>query len=337
MPNSQFTIYTSADSGSVVLNGTSGSLIALLDQCLVSGSASKPACGWTKPFANSSNLGCWTQATGSLMTLFINDSVPNTKSLAQSREAWATGWESLSVLGGPCGTGSGQFPTPDQVLTSGHVVVRKTTSADSLTRPWVLYADSSSFYLFIQTGDTTVAGCYNAFFFGDVFSLAGTSDIWKCMIQGRVVENSTAATAGQVDNSDVIFAFNATTTTYFGHYIARTAGGRGNSLQVYKMGDASKTALDLVSAEYMVGIVGCPNPVDNSIYLSPVLVCEPANKSIRGRMRGMYHICHPLTSFGDGQIIYGANDFAGKTFQVVKPGYNSGMWAIEISNTVETN
>ena len=90
MPNSQFTIYTSADSGSVVLNGTSGSLIALLDQCLVSGSASKPGAGWTKPFANSSNFGCWTQGTGSRMTLFINDSAPNTQSVAQIREALAT-------------------------------------------------------------------------------------------------------------------------------------------------------------------------------------------------------------------------------------------------------
>jgi hypothetical protein len=54
-------------------------------------------------------------------------------------------------------------------------------------------------------------------------------------------------------------------------------------------------------------------------------------------MRGMYHLCHPITSFADGQVFSGANEYAGKTFQIIKQGPNAGMWVIETSNTVETN
>ena len=58
---------------------------------------------------------------------------------------------------------------------------------------------------------------------------------------------------------------------------------------------------------------------------------------LRGRMRGLYHLCHQPSNFSDGQIVTGANEYAGKTFQVVKPGYYGGAMLVEISNTVETN
>jgi hypothetical protein len=51
----------------------------------------------------------------------------------------------------------------------------------------------------------------------------------------------------------------------------------------------------------------------------------------------MYQVCHPSSNFSDRQRFSGANDYAGKTFQIVKWGANGGYVAIEVSNTVETN
>ena len=116
MPVSQFTIYTNADPfGPGLISGTTGSLIAILDACLINGYGSgsayyKPAAGWSRPLPSISasagspaQLACYKQgATGSQYTLFVNDSAPN--ATAGAREAWVTGWEVMSAL-----TGSGNL------------------------------------------------------------------------------------------------------------------------------------------------------------------------------------------------------------------------------------
>jgi hypothetical protein len=53
------------------------------------------------------------------------------------------------------------------------------------------------------------------------------------------------------------------------------------------------------------------------------------------------HIGHPSSSFADGQMLTGAGDFAGKTFQVVTTVLSgvgaTGFVGIEVSATVESN
>src|ERR1035437_2201693 len=199
---SQFTIFSSSDvAGPGLLTGAAGTLLALLDACLVTSYAGHTlAAQWTKPTANSGNIGCYKQGAGAGLGLVINDNGPNVTSTY--KEAWATGWESVAGVGAPVGTGSGQFPTPAQLLTTGHVVIRKSATADAATRSWQLFADSSTFYLFISTGDT--AGVYNVGMFGDVFSLKGATDGYRCMIHGRAVENN-AGGAATADNTDLIY------------------------------------------------------------------------------------------------------------------------------------
>ena len=48
------TIFKSTDSGAPVLDGQAGSLVTLLDACLVTGYGSKTALGWAKAFTASS-------------------------------------------------------------------------------------------------------------------------------------------------------------------------------------------------------------------------------------------------------------------------------------------
>ena len=332
---SQFTVFTSSDvSGPGLLTGAAGSLLAVLDACLVTSYAGHTlAAQWTKPFANSGNIGCYKQGAGAGLGLVINDAGPNVTSTY--KEAWATGWESVAGVGAPVGTGSGQFPIPAQLLTSGHVVIRKSASADATGRAWTLFADSRTFYLFVASGDTV--NVYMAFMFGDVFSLKGATDAYRCVIHGRAQENSGSG-GSTADNLDSIYPCAVSGANGPGMFMARSYGGGGTSITTQKMGDMNALGASVgYVGVAMAGLFQIPNGPDNSVYLSPVKVIELVAVSIRGRLRGVYHVCHPLASFADGQTFVGGGDYAGKSFQIVSRGINNGFWAVETSATVETN
>lgn len=340
MSLSQFTVYSSSDAGNGsdqpgFIQGVVGDVLRVLDKCLVNGYTGKAAAGWTKPVVNSSNSGCYKQGAGALFTLHINDNGPGT---GTGKECRLTGWESLTAVGG-VGVGTGQFPLPLQSLTTGFVVGRKSATADTTNRQWILFADSSTFYMFILTADSSTV--YMGFGFGDVYSLKGSTDTYRCLVYGRQTENSALA-----DNSDWDATCVTATTlaNIFGSWFARSFGGApgGISTQAGRIGDMSLlSAVSASSANPAVGTLATPNGPDNSYYISPLRIAEIAGASggghIRGRMRGIFIIGHPIANFSDGQTFSGSNDFAGKTFIVVKKGFQQGMWAIETSATVETN
>ena len=302
---SQFTIYKSTDGSAPSLYGTTGSLISLLDACLVTGYGTKTAVGWTKPLPNTGSItfsqsyGCYQQPTGSGMTLFINDNAPNGSALF--REAWATGWEVLlnlsSSVSNSCGSGSGQFPTPAQLFT-GSVTIRKSNTSDATTkRDWVVLADSSSFYLLILTGD--VASTYYGFGFGDIYSFKSTTDQYKCIIMGRNAVNSSAAANDGFD----LFSSTINTATV-GNFMARSyTGGLGGSITTSKHGDGIKGSINTYS-----GSIPFPNGTDAAFYVSPVWVVETGVITIRGQLRGLYQPLHPAASFIDGQAFNGSLD-----------------------------
>ena len=328
MATSQFTQYTSGDVGAPQLYGYTGSLINILDYCLVTGSK------WTNVHPHSFSgsfpvFGCYKQPSGSGCTLFVNDNGPNGTALF--KEAQVTGWETLLAMSGSVGTGSGQFPFFGQILTNGHLTVCKSATIDLTTpRPWFVFADAYTFYLFIKEGST--AGAWQSLFFGDIFSYA-EGDNYKCQIQGRLIDNSPTSTADQNDTiTGLTAAFTAVAQGSSG-FIQRNFSGRTASPWIGKLGDMSKTTTPAAQLA-MAGALPLPG-LNNTLYMTPILVWEPT--VIRGKMRGMYHVCHPITSFTDGQIFSGSGEFNGKSFRIISKGSNQGMWCIEISNTLDTN
>lgn len=321
---SQFTIYTSSDSGAPSLNGNVGSLINVLDGCLVTGYGSKspPSPAWTKPAATISNITSYKQPAGAGLGLVINDNGSNATSLGE--EAWATGWETVTSVTGPVGGGTNQFPTAAQLLTTGHTVIRKSVATGATTRSWVVFADSYTFYLFVLTGDS--ANVYYSFGFGDIYSIKNSTDAYRCVILGRSTENSAASTSEGFD------LFSALNTAVTGNFMARTYAGTGTSITVGKHGDSTKG-----SAATYLGTVQYPNGEDADVYISPVWVCENGTPNIRGRLRGLYQPLHAISNFTDGQTFTGTGDYAGKTFQAVKQSANSGVFLVETSNTLDTN
>lgn len=325
MAVSQYKYYTSDDASAPQIDGTAGSLIAVLDGCLVTGYGSRTAAGWTHPVATASNIAAYQQGAGSGFGVVVNDNGPN--ATAAGKEAWATGWESVASVTGPVGTGTGQFPTPAQLLTTGHVVWRKSAAADSTTRPWRVWADASTFNLWISAGDNTAVkeGCV----FGDIFSVAGSGDLYRCLIMGKNAENTTGS--GVSGSTQIV------TTAVGGHFMARTYDGTGTSIPVGKHCDVAKSGNLLI----MSGLVQSPNLPDNSFYVSPVWVHESTGNILRGKLRGVYQLCHAPANFADGKTFNGANVYAGKAFQIVvgaQAAGNTGMiWVYETSNTLDTN
>jgi hypothetical protein len=317
-----FTVYKSSDGSAPVLTGNAGSLIAVLDGCLVTGYGSKAAAGWTHPVATASNIGSYLAPSGAKMGLVVNDNAPNGTSLG--KEAWATGWESVAGVGSPVGSGSGQFPTAAQLLTSGHVVIRKSSATGAGAITWTLYADARTFYLFALTGDT--ATMYYAFGFGEFYSIKSTADTYNGIIMGRNTEN---VASGATEGMDNLSALNA---AVIGNFCPRTAAGTGTSILIGKHGDATKG-----SASTLLGSVEYLNGPDGDVYISPIWVCESASSRIRGRLRGLYQPLHAIANFTDGQTFSGTGDYAGKTFVAIKESANLGVYIIETSNTVDTN
>lgn len=361
MPTSQFTIYSSDDPGAPILNGATGSLLSVLNGCLVTGYGAKLPAGWKKPFPDTGSrpgsniVGAFTMPSGSGFTMFVNDGALG----GVAFETSVTGWEViLNPTGSIAGTyptnvsssvggGRGQFPTPAQLLTTGRVVWRKSNAANMTPRPWKIFADGYTVYVFMATYDTLQT--YYCGMFGDIFAYSN-NDIFRCQIAGRTGDNAGAEYLDAFSNGNFGGSFVGNYSymcVYPGHFMARSWQGfnGGSSIKIGKGGDLTKLSDYHNAGVYpMSGILTYPNPGDNSIYLSPVFVNEVQDTAgnqvgpwIRGHWRGWYHVCHAATNFSDGQIFQGSGEYAGRSFQIIKQGSNLGFWAMETSATVDTN
>lgn len=230
-------VYRSTDAGAPVLTGQVGSLVALLDACLVNGygAGAHPAAGWTKPLA-AANKGAYLQNTAASnnpagMLLYVDDTGPGA---GAAREARICGFETMSAI---TPTGTGQFPTAAQSLIgTGMLVVRKSATADATARQWTLIANGQTLYLFTETGDATAPFAACGIMFGDLKAFKA-NDQYAVMIMARQVENSGSQ---QADPFHALGLSNAPTMTTLntslpGHYMARTWTGLGSSVKVTKL------------------------------------------------------------------------------------------------------
>lgn len=304
-------VYRSTDASAPVLTGQVGTLVALLDACLVNGYGTQVAAGWTKPLF-AANKGAYKQnLTGannsSGMYLYVDDTGPGA---GGAREARVCGFETMSAI---TPTGTGQFPTSGQsAIGVGTVVVRKSSTADATARAWTLVANGQTVYLFTETGDQTAPLAAQTFMFGD-FKSYKASDQYAVMVIGRQTENVSAA---QYDPMQAVGGVSIMTLNnkMFGHYIARSWTGLGGSVQCGKVVDFGKVSGNTSAGAG--GLVGhwssdaalnwsnttinftfgrnaasaqqlsTPNGPDGAIWLSPVYVFH--SFSLRGYLPGLW-------------------------------------------------
>lgn len=336
---SQFTIYYSTDSNAPQINGLTGSLIAILDACLVSGSVGgKSPAGWSKPFPNTTSLAngtasfaCYLQGTGSAgsvagqvsCSLFVNDSQPTGGGFSLAR---VTGYEVLTGITGGNPTGSGVFPISSSGIVGPTVPWFKSTAQSSTARAWTLMADSRTVYFFSQPDGAS----YNCNMFGDIYSYnPNPTGPEKCIIVGMGTGEVSAITYNVMD------VLSNAITAQGGHFAARSFSGRGGSITIAKVGDQAKNN----GASGLRGTIQYPNGPDGSAVLSPVWIVEPAtNPTFKGVLRGFWQICHAIGNFTNNQVISGSGNISG-SYQLIFPtgGAATTLFCMEVSNTVLTN
>lgn len=328
-------VYKSTDAGAPVLTGQVGSLLAVLDAILVGTGGvaygAKASAGWTKPFANVGNVGCYKGGSGVLPQITINDNAANVTSGA--REAQCRGAENLTSVSATVGP----YPTVAQ-LASG-IIIRKSSSADATATPWVCVADDKTFHFWPDTKDNTG---YTGFSFGEFFSLK-TGDLFRSIIMGKI----TAGAIQPSDADDNLAVLSSQTAgapgVIAGHYVPRNPFGDIQSAQqVAKHSDAIKGANELLATGTRMGNgqVAYPNPQDGNGMAAKIWIHDPlgAQMNVRGRVRGLWDWLHPMSAVPDGFTFAGAGDLAGRNFMVVAPSARGdGLYLVETSNTWDTS
>lgn len=297
------TVYKSTDASAPVLTGLVGSLITLLDACLVNGYGAKAAAGWNKAFAGTNTASYRMTTVGATgFYLDVNDNAASTA--LGARSARLRGFETMTAIA----TGTGAFPTV-AVLANG-IQVYKSPTADATARPWILIADNKTLILLTNPGSSSEISGYSTLYFGDIFSLR-TGDLYRAIIIGRAAEG---VAPGQNLSSEERFGdLTALTAITVGHWMPRNYLG-ASQLAI----NVGKHSGDNASR----GLIPYPNPTDQSIIMSKFWVHEPlTNLGVkRGRLRGVWDFLHdPVAGINDGDTFSGSGDLAGKTFLVVRP------------------
>lgn len=314
------TIYKSTDASAPVLTGEVDSLRQLLKACLVDGYGAQASQGWAEAFTGT-NRAAFRAASGVRHYFRVNDNGAGT---GGAKEALVRGFETMSDVD----TGTGPFPSDAQsALTEDSLIARKSATADTTARAWVIAADALTCYVFVKTGDN--ASNYLAFGFGEFYSLL-SSDDYRSFLVARIAENSAGLTSDCLDKVQVVV--NLATA---GHYFPRGYTQLGGSVQFGKHGDAAKSN----GAAFTIGGMPFPNSADGGLYLSPLWIHDPTTlpvNNVRGRMRGLWHFLHAAASVADLDTVTGVGDLAGKTFLFLKLGGNAGVYTIE-TTAWETN
>lgn len=296
------TVYKSSDTSAPVLDGQAGSLVNLLDKCLVAGYGSKTAAGWTKPFT-ATNKAVFLPSAGHYLD--VDDSGAGA---ATTQEGNARGYESMTAVA----TGTNAFPTTAQIASPG-AYVRKSAATGATARGWVLIADAYTFYLFVLTGDT--ANRYQSFGFGRFYSFK-TSDTYRSFLVAHSASSASSSTG-----LDVSFLPEAAGGLPGATFQARVAAGTGTSVSAGFFGFGSS----LYGSPY-----NGPNSADSNIYISRLFMSDGSSTTagLRGYLRGLYQI---ITAVGlsDGDTFTGTGDFASRTFLVLNRTRGGAYLALE--------
>ena len=137
--------YYSTDSGAPTLTGQVGSLLTLLDTCLVGTAGvaygSKAAAGWTKPYTGTNKAAFQNSVAegGTGVYVRVDDSAAQTALI----RAYAT----MSDVD----TGTSPCPLTTGTYASGGLLPKSNT-VDSTQRAWALFADELTWYLWWHRG-----------------------------------------------------------------------------------------------------------------------------------------------------------------------------------------
>lgn len=310
-----WTIYRFDDAGAPNLVGTSGSLNALLDACLVNGYGSKAAAGWTKDPISVGNVAIYRNASGTNRYLRVDNTIATSNARVRAYKTMSD-------------ANTGTIPTPTDAQVSGglHIIGCQSTTVSC---PWLVAADGKRFFLWTAFGSPESNGVALTSSNYGILSFFGDLSEVKAGDETHFAVSSTPSSSF----SSNVFGFDSR--------IDGAAGGNyilGSSEQV----DGSLVALQVgnygITTGYS-GLVGAPlsqpYPDKRTGGLTLIPAWNADSLSIRGRVPGMWFIGN-RTPTAAGDTFSGRGALAGKTFIILQVYAVSSHLriALETSNTV---
>lgn len=308
------TVYHSSDAGAPSLSNVAGSLVTILDACLVTGYGAKPGAGWTIEYTGT-NQRSYKQPVGTL-GYYLNVSDTNT-TFAEVR-----GYETMTAFN----TGSGAFPN------AGVVPTYTWAKASAASCPWTVVANERGFYWWTAYTPTDVVNYSSAVlnYFVELDPY-GPSDVWCMEISGA--NNNSAPQAG---NTSICGTSTIRDTSATGKYCSRTYGGGGgavgmNTLIVPSVWGSSNV---FGSTGNPTTALTYPNGPDNGLYMMPHIAVEQnALGTLRGTVRGMWAPMHSAP-LAHGDTFSGTGTLAGRTFLALRANsQTSGITSTSSSTT----
>ena len=299
-------VYRSDDVGAPVLNGFPGTLITVLDACLVNGYGDKPAVGWAKVFSDV-NKAVYRPPAGNRFYLRVDDTAYYNATLV--------GYRQMTDLN----TGVGPFPTVAQFLNGLNLYRSNSSSSDR--RAWLLLATDRVllfWYGFAYLDHVGVSTSCDTFFFGDCPSYLA-NDGMLTLIVGR--------TAGSSSTSYTHFANRmGVSSASTGHYLASDFTQLGSAVQcgILQGRPWSSTTSGTIGPPF-------PDPITGGMLLDRMRILETGGNSslMRGLIPGVFNILHPYPCAHLDRL-QGRGLLQDREFLLLQTGGANGRYAVSL-------
>jgi hypothetical protein len=311
-------IYRSTDAGAPVLNSDPGSLISVLDGCLVTGYGAKPSLGWTKVHGTATTAGYRRPSSFAIPTVFqVNDGYT---SATMPSASYAAARVKMIENSDAFDQGFNVVP-PKLVNTTTEnnnqgQMWSKATNWTEVSAAWTLIGDEKGFYYIPQQiygGDPDSAFHFDMFYFGK-FTPFNATDIYTDILTGNSV-NARSYTEG----GPLFLSHNPGKTPDNYLWILRDLDGvvLGSPTAAYSSSNIITFQTDTVTV---------PNQITGKIHLIKVKINDPYYPPNTGHVRGYFRNFRMLGGFHTKLLNYFTHNkvvtLNGREFLVVN-SYNN--------------
>jgi len=308
-------VYLSTDASAPVLTGQAGSMIALLDACLVNGYGAKAAAGWTKPFTGT-NLAAYRMGTGGTarrMYLRVDDTA--------TQSARVRGFDEMTDIN----TGTEPFPTVAQFADPG-LWLHKSDTVSAAAREWLVMATPHTALVLVRAASGAMSSpspgttSFGALLFGQYSSYVASFAHNVILIGGVDVQISQGCSFGMVKHEG------GTLAALQGHFVPRSHIDVAGAVNVTKEYSHAPRRASLPAAAGVLGGLQTPSPVDGKLAMSRMQVWAPASPwAVIGHLDGVW-VPHAQGYVGNPlDTIAGSGSQTGRTLLAIDaPGADNG-------------
>lgn len=310
------TVYSSTDASAPVLNGVAGSLIAVLDACLVTGYGAKSAAGWTKEFSGTNKAAYKMGLGGTARRMFLR--VDN----AIGNYARIVGYDTMSDVD----TGLEPFPTNAQF--SGGLYIPTSIDTSATARGWMVIATATAFYLFISSNQPDIYSGATSdvfrqqIFFGEYITYVPAFTYNVALIGATSPSPSSGSVLGTQPNQTY-----GALPLCAGHYACRAhSGDAGSATMAKHWFQISFYDFNTNRQPGTYGGISTPDPVTGKVLATRVRLTTNSisDAALVGHLPGFRIPCTQQYMGAHGDTAPGAGALAGNTFMRVWCSHHYG-------------